>query len=60
MLIYLGNEQSDWTGRALSESKIPFTCFVHSGLIRASQTATIINKYLRFDKIEQDFDLNEG
>jgi broad specificity phosphatase PhoE len=33
---------------------------VQSGLIRAIQTATIINKYLKFDKVEQDVDLNEG
>ncbi len=60
MLIYLGNEQADWIGRSLAESNIPFTRLIQSGLIRAIQTATIINKYLRFDKIEQDFDLNEG
>jgi len=57
---YLGNEQADWAGRALAESKIPFTRLVQSGLIRAIQTATIINKYLKFDKVEQDVDLNEG
>lgn len=39
---------------------IPFTRFVQSGLIRAIQTATIINKYLKFNKVEQDVDLNEG
>jgi len=59
-LTELGNEQADWAGRTLVESKIPFTRFVQSGLIRAIQTATIINKYLKFDKIEQDVDLNEG
>ena len=56
----LGNEQADWAGRALAESKISFTRFIQSGLIRAIQTATIINKHLRFNKIEQDIDLNEG
>lgn len=56
----VGNEQADWTGRALAESKIPFTRFIQSGLIRAIQTAGIINKYLNFKKIEQDVDLNEG
>ncbi|CAF0819799.1 unnamed protein product [Adineta ricciae] len=59
-LTELGNEQADWAGRALAESKISFTRFIQSGLIRAIQTATIINKYLRFNKIEQDIDLNEG
>jgi serine/threonine-protein phosphatase PGAM5 len=59
-LTELGNEQADWTGRALTESKIQFTRLVQSGLIRAIQTASIINKYLKFDKIEQDIDLNEG
>jgi broad specificity phosphatase PhoE len=57
---YLGNEQADWAGRALVESKIPFSRFIQSGLIRAIQTAGIINKYLKFNKIEQDVDLNEG
>lgn len=56
----LGNEQADWAGRALAQSKISFTRFVQSGLIRAIQTATIINKHLKFNKIEQDIDLNEG
>lgn len=42
------------------ESKIPFTRFIQSGLIRAIQTAGIINKHLKFNKIEQDVDLNEG
>lgn len=56
----LGNEQADWAGRALAESKIPFTRLVQSGLIRAIQTATAINKYLKFNKVEQDIDLNEG
>jgi serine/threonine-protein phosphatase PGAM5 len=59
-LTELGNEQADWTGRALTESKIQFTRLVQSGLIRAIQTTSIINKYLKFDKIEQDIDLNEG
>lgn len=59
-LTELGNEQADWAGRALSESKIPFSRFVQSGLIRAIQTAGIINKHLQFKKIEQDVDLNEG
>ncbi|CAF0883195.1 unnamed protein product [Adineta steineri] len=59
-LTELGNEQADWAGRALVESKISFTRFVQSGLIRAIQTASIINKYLKFKKIEQDIDLNEG
>jgi broad specificity phosphatase PhoE len=57
---YLGNEQADWAGRALAESKISFTRFVQSGLIRAIQTATIVNKYLKFNNVEQDVDLNEG
>jgi len=57
---YLGNEQAEWAGRALAESKISFTRLVQSGLIRAIQTATIINKYLKFNKVEQDVDLNEG
>ncbi|UJR30258.1 hypothetical protein I4U23_017796 [Adineta vaga] len=59
-LTELGNEQADWAGRALAESKIPFTSLVQSGLIRAIQTASIINKHLKFGKIEQDIDLNEG
>jgi len=59
-LTTLGNEQADWAGQALSESKIPFNRFVQSGLIRAIQTAGIINKHLQFKKIEQDVDLNEG
>jgi len=56
----LGNEQADWAGRALALSKIPFTRVVQSGLIRAIQTATIVNKYVKFNNIEQDSDLNEG
>jgi serine/threonine-protein phosphatase PGAM5 len=59
-LTELGNEQADWAGQALAKSQIPFTRLVQSGLIRAIQTASIINKYLKFDKIEQDPDLNEG
>ena len=57
---YLGNEQADWAGRGLAETKIPFSRMVQSGLIRAIQTARAINKYLRFQNIEQDVDLNEG
>ena len=59
-LTELGNEQADWAGRALAESKISFTRLVQSGLIRAIQTATIINKYIKFKNVEQDVDLNEG
>ena len=57
---FQGNEQAFWTGKALAEWKIPFTRLVQSGLIRAIQTATIINKHLGFTNIEQDIDLNEG
>ncbi|CAF3389297.1 unnamed protein product [Rotaria socialis] len=59
-LTELGNEQADWAGLALAESKIPFTRFIQSGLIRAVQTASIINKHIKFNRIEQDIDLNEG
>ncbi|CAF4731238.1 unnamed protein product [Rotaria sp. Silwood1] len=59
-LTELGNEQADWAGRALAESGISFTRLVQSGLIRAIQTATTINKYVRLNKVEQDIDLNEG
>lgn len=58
--VHLGNEQADWAGKALAKSKIPFSRLVQSGLIRAIQTATIVNKYLSFNNIEQDSDLNEG
>ncbi|CAM4739774.1 unnamed protein product [Rotaria magnacalcarata] len=59
-LTELGNEQADWIGLALAESKIPFTRFIQSGLIRAVQTASIINKHIKFNRIEQDIDLNEA
>lgn len=55
-----GNEQADWTGKALVQWNIPFTRFVQSGLIRAIQTATMINAHLGMKTIEQDADLNEG
>ncbi|CAF0732449.1 unnamed protein product [Didymodactylos carnosus] len=59
-LTALGNEQAVLVGKALLDSNIKFTRFVQSGLIRAIQTANHVNEYLKFDKIEQDPNLNEG
>jgi len=61
-LTQLGCLQANYTGLQLLESKTKFTRLVQSGLIRAVQTTSIINEYLKFSSvaIEQDFDLNEG
>ena len=60
-LTALGKEQLVYTGKRLNDMKIPFDRLIHSGMVRAVESATIINEQLD-SKLElfEDKNLTEG
>lgn len=60
-LTLLGREQLEYTGKRLNQMNIPFNRLIHSGMVRAFESATIINQQLdtKLQMIE-DKNLTEG
>ncbi|CAF1070304.1 unnamed protein product [Adineta steineri] len=60
-LTSLGKEQVGYTGKYLNEMNIKFDRLIHSGMIRALQSAIIINQQLNYPlKLIEDKNLAEG
>ncbi|CAF3541577.1 unnamed protein product [Adineta steineri] len=60
-LTSLGKEQVGYTGKYLNEMNIKFDRLIHSGMIRALQSAIIINQQLNYPlKLIEDQNLTEG
>lgn len=60
-LTILGREQLEYTGKRLNQMNIQFDRLIHSGMVRAFESATIINQ--QFDRklqLIQDKNLTEG
>lgn len=57
----LGKEQLVYTGKRLNEMKVKFDRLIHSGMVRAFESAGIINEQLD-SKVEliEDTNLSEG
>jgi broad specificity phosphatase PhoE len=60
-LTILGREQLKYTGIRLNQMSIPFNRLIHSGMVRALESAVIINEQLdsKLPLIE-DTNLTEG
>ncbi|KAL7675916.1 hypothetical protein ACOME3_002175 [Neoechinorhynchus agilis] len=59
VLTSLGRQQAQSTAYRLLDLRIRFDRLVHSALIRARETASIINAVLHIDNVEEDCLLNE-
>lgn len=60
-LTALGREQVAYTGRRLNDLKIHFDRLIHSGMVRALESATIINEQLDSKlQLFEDKNLTEG
>ena len=60
-LTELGKEQLVYTGRRLNEMKVPFDRLIHSGMVRAVESAGILNEQLDSKLVMfEDKNLTEG
>jgi phosphohistidine phosphatase SixA len=60
-LTVLGKEQLEYTGKRLNQMNIQFDRLVHSGMVRAVESATIINEQLNSKlQLILDKNLTEG
>jgi len=60
-LTLLGREQLEYTGKRLNQMNIPFDRLIHSGMVRAFESATIINQQLDTKlQLIEDKNLTEG
>ncbi len=60
-LTILGKEQLEYTGRRLNQMNIQFDRLIHSGMVRALESAIIINNQLNTKlQLIQDKNLTEG
>lgn len=60
-LTLLGREQLEFTGKRLNQMNVRFDRVIHSGMVRALESASIINE--QFDRkfqLIQDKNLTEG
>ncbi|XP_029040137.1 serine/threonine-protein phosphatase PGAM5, mitochondrial [Osmia bicornis bicornis] len=56
----LGRQQAEITGKRLQELGFPYNSLIHSTMIRAQETAEIIQKNLKNVEVKNDSLLNEG
>ncbi|XP_043800956.1 serine/threonine-protein phosphatase PGAM5, mitochondrial-like isoform X2 [Apis laboriosa] len=59
-LTTLGRQQAEATGKRLQELGLPYSLIVQSTIIRAKETAKIIEKYLKDITLKEDSVLSEG
>lgn len=60
-LTQLGKEQLEYTGKRLNEMNIHFDRLIHSGMVRALESATILNEQLDSKlQLIEDTNLTEG
>ncbi|CAD1477897.1 unnamed protein product [Heterotrigona itama] len=59
-LTTLGRQQAEATGKRLQELGLPYSLIVQSTIVRAKETAKIIEKYLKDITVKEDSVLSEG
>lgn len=60
-LTALGKEQLEYTGKRLNQMNVKFDRLIHSGMVRAFESAAVINQQLNPKlKLTEDKILNEG
>ncbi|CAL7945174.1 unnamed protein product [Xylocopa violacea] len=59
-LTNLGKQQAEATGKRLQELGLPYSLMVQSTIVRAKETAKIIEKYLKDVTVTEDSVLSEG
>ena len=59
-ICYKGRQQAEATGKRLQELGLPYSLIVQSTIVRAKETAKIIEKYLKDITVKEDSVLSEG
>ncbi|XP_017756736.1 PREDICTED: serine/threonine-protein phosphatase PGAM5, mitochondrial-like [Eufriesea mexicana] len=60
ILTTLGRQQAEATGKRLQELGLPYSLIIQSTIVRAKETAQIIEKYLKNITVKEDSVLSEG